>query len=218
MFDFGALANEFVIAAIHQTPEIVYRMALAAPFVGDFFGDIRSAKWVQRPFVRVWCRRFPPLQERRLYATWWELNGRLHRNEDDKPAGTRYTATGAAQWWWYNGKRHRDFGRPATVEAGEREEWWINGQRHREGDLPAMVLADGGREWWRNGKRHRTNDMPAVIIAYDGVMEWWVNGERHRSDGKPARVWISGHKEWWYNGRKHRNSFCSWRESRREAV
>lgn len=207
MFLFGALANEFIVKMMQQeSSAIVYRTALAVPFVGDFFADPRSAKWIQRPFVGVMHKLLHDYNgDEDLYEEWRHvfkrsINGKLH-STDGMPS--MVVTPGLYIAWHRYGQIHRDSDKPAIVNVvWDTQEWYQHGQRHRDGDLPALIKGVGKeQEWYRHGQHHRDGGKPAVVSTeYGDRQEWWVDGRRHRDGGLPAVVRANGTNGWYLRG------------------
>lgn len=200
MFVFGALANEFIVRMMQQTPTIAYNVAQAVPFVGEFFFDARSAQWIQRPFTRVRYRLYYCVGT--LLGFRRRVNRIMHSRDNDRPAevwSTGYVA------WHRHGKLHRDCDKPAIMNpAYGTMEWYQRGKRHRDGDKAAVIEArDWLQEWWyRHGVLHRDFDRPACISrdADGDSATWYQNGKVHRDFDQPAIIRYDWREEWWTKG------------------
>ena len=86
-----------------------------------------------------------------------------------------------ATWLDIHGKRHRDEDLPAVVFRNGRALWYQHGKKHRGDGLPAEIWKDGTQIWYTSGNRYRGPYRPASGEMPPGASSSERPVKRHKS-------------------------------------
>jgi hypothetical protein len=159
--------------------------------------------------------------------TEWYLNGKLHRDEEDKPA----VVSKNIQIWYKNGKRHRE-NAPALIKK-DFHVWYKKGLKHRDDLRPAVEYKNGDFENWVDGEitcKQNSEDFfqyekgkvkslrntkagvysefspkgEVIYLSDKSGSYWFQDGKLHGEHGPAV---IDANKSMWYRfGFVHRNN------------